>query len=46
MEVPVSIEVDPETLKKRTSQLFFELEAIDADLKVTEEARFLGPNPA
>ncbi|MCK4707756.1 MAG: cytochrome c oxidase accessory protein CcoG, partial [Gammaproteobacteria bacterium] len=45
VEIPVSIEVDPETLKQRTSEIFFKLEAIDDDLAVVEEARFLGPRP-
>ena len=43
VEVPVSIEVDPETLKQRTTEIFFKLDAIDSDLSITEEARFLGP---
>jgi len=45
VEVPLSIEVDPEKLHKRTSDIMFTLKAKDADLKVTEEARFLGPIP-
>jgi len=43
VEVPVSIEVDPELLKQRTSEIFFKLDAINSDLGITEEARFLGP---
>jgi len=45
LEVPVSIEIDPDKLEKRTSEVFFRLEAIDSDLSVIEEARFLGPMP-
>ncbi len=45
VELPVSIEMDPENLKKRTSEVFFKLEAIDSELSVIEEARFLGPRP-
>lgn len=46
IEVPVSIEIDPAKLEKRTSEVFFKLEAIDADnLSITQEARFLGPIP-
>ena len=44
-EVPVSIEIDPETLNKRSSEIFFKLETIDGELSVVEEARFLGPRP-
>lgn len=44
-ELPVSLEIDPDTLNKRTSQVFFKLEAVDAELSVVEEARFLGPMP-
>ncbi len=43
VEIPVTIEIDPELLQKRSSEVFFQLEAIDADLSVIEEARFLGP---
>jgi len=43
LEVPVSIEVDPDTLEKRTSEVFFKLETLESDLEVIEEARFLGP---
>jgi cytochrome c oxidase accessory protein FixG len=45
LEVPVSIEVDPDSLAKRTSEVFFKLETLDANLSVVEEARFLGPIP-
>ncbi len=45
LDVPVSIEVDPDQLKKRTSEIFFKLKAVDSDLSVIEEARFLGPIP-
>ncbi len=43
VEIPMSIEVDPENLKQRTTEIFFTLEAVDTNLSVTEEARFLGP---
>ena len=43
LELPVSIEVDPDKLEKRTTEVFFRLEATDTDLSVVEEARFLGP---
>ena len=43
VEIPMSIEVDPANLKQRTTEIFFKLEAIDTNLSVTEEARFLGP---
>lgn len=45
VEIPVSIEVDPENLKQKTSTLHITLAAKNADLSITEEARFLGPNP-
>ncbi len=45
LEVPVSIEADPDKLEKRTSEIFFKLEAVDTDLNTVEEARFLGPRP-
>lgn len=43
IEVPVRLVVDPEVLSQRSSEVVFHLEAIDADLKTDEEARFLGP---
>ncbi len=43
VEVPVSIEVDPENLERKTSQVFFTIKADDTDLSVVEEARFIGP---
>jgi cytochrome c oxidase accessory protein FixG len=45
VEVPVSIEVDPADLKRKTSQVFFTLKADDSDLSMVEEARFIGPKP-
>ncbi len=45
VEVPVSIEVDPEDLERKTSQVFFTIKADDTDLSVVEEARFIGPKP-
>jgi len=43
IEVPVRLVVDPEYLKKRSSDVQFQLKAIDADLSAEEDARFLGP---
>ena len=46
VEVPVSIEVDPDKLEQRTSPVYFTLQASDdPELKTVEEARFLGPVP-
>jgi len=46
VELPVSIEIDPEKLEKRTSQIHFTMRATDTDeLNIIEEARFLGPYP-
>lgn len=45
VEVPVSIEVNPADLQKRTSPVYFTLKADGTDLSITEEARFLGPYP-
>lgn len=43
VDVPVRLIVDPESLKKRSSEVQFQLKAIDADLSVNTDARFLGP---
>ncbi len=44
-EVAVRLQADPGNLAKRSTEVTFELQAIDnPKLKVTEEARFLGPN--
>jgi len=46
VEVPVSIEVDPDKLEQRTSPVHFRLQATDdPELVTVEEARFLGPVP-
>ncbi len=45
VDVPLSVEVDPEKLHQRTSDITFTLKARDADLQTTEKARFLGPIP-
>ena len=45
IELPVSIEMDPDKLTQRATEVFFTLETIDADMSITEEARFLGPLP-
>ncbi len=45
VEVPLSVEVDPEKLEKRSSEIHFTIKALDSDLATTEEARFLGPGP-
>ena len=41
----VSIEIDPDKLDKRTSEVFFKLETVENDVFIIEEARFLGPLP-
>lgn len=43
VELPISIEANPDNLKKRTSEFFFKLESLDSDISIVEEARFLGP---
>ena len=44
VELPVRVNIDPENLEERSSEISFHLDAIDGeDLSVTEEARFLGP---
>ncbi len=44
VELPVRVNIDPEMLQQRSSEISFHLDAIDAEeLSVTEEARFLGP---
>lgn len=46
MEVPVRLQADSDALYKRSSQIVFNLIAMDANnLYVTEEARFIGPIP-
>lgn len=45
VEVPLSIEMDPADLKTKTSAVYFSMKAVDADLSIREEARFLGPIP-
>ena len=46
VEIPVSIEADPDKLTERSTPVFFRLQATDEpDLEATEEARFLGPVP-
>lgn len=45
VEVPVSIEVDPANLQRKTSQVFFTIKADETDLVMVEEARFIGPKP-
>ncbi len=46
VEVPVSIEVDPDKLTERASTVFFKLQASDdPELETREEARFIGPVP-
>lgn len=44
IDVPVRIIVDPFVLKSRSTEVEIHLNALDADLSTTEEARFLGPN--
>ncbi len=44
IELPVRVNIDPELLQARSTEISFHLNAIDGDdLSVTEEARFLGP---
>jgi len=43
VEVPVRVNIDPESLQDRSTEISFHLETVGADLSVTEEARFLGP---
>jgi len=43
VEVAMSIEIDPELLKQRTSEIFFKLDTLDGSLSTIQEARFLGP---
>jgi len=44
VELPVRVNIDPEDLQQRSTEIRFHLDAIDEDdLSVTEEARFLGP---
>ncbi len=46
VEVPVRVQVDPYDLEKRSSELSFEIYAMDDEtLKVSEDARFIGPVP-
>ncbi len=45
IELPVSIEMDPDKLTQRATEVFFTLQTTDADMSITEEARFLGPLP-
>jgi cytochrome c oxidase accessory protein FixG len=43
-ELPVRVQVDAENLQQRSNEITFTLKALDQeDLKVIEEARFLGP---
>ena len=47
IEVPVRAQIDPETLKARSSEIEFKLIAIDNEiLHVSEQARFVGPLPS
>jgi len=44
VELPVRVNVDPENLQERSTEISFHLDALDGDdLSVTEKARFLGP---
>jgi cytochrome c oxidase accessory protein FixG len=44
LEVPISIEVNPDLLDKRTTEFTFRLETIeDPSIYIVEEARYLGP---
>jgi cytochrome c oxidase accessory protein FixG len=44
IELPVRVNIDPEHLQERSTEISFHLNAIeDGSLSATEEARFLGP---
>lgn len=43
VEMPVRIAVDPESLKKRSTEITFHLKSVQGDLETEEHARFLGP---
>jgi cytochrome c oxidase accessory protein FixG len=45
VELPVSIEANPDKLKERSTEIFFKLEVIDSDINIVEDSRFLGPLP-
>lgn len=46
IELPLRVQIDPDNLNKRSTVLFFSLNAIDTDeLYVEEEARLIGPLP-
>jgi len=44
VELPVRVNIDPESLQERSTEISFHLNALEGDdLSVTEKARFLGP---
>ena len=44
VELPVRVNIDPENLQERSSEISFHVDALNGDdLSVTEKARFLGP---
>lgn len=44
MDVPVRLRADPEQIKKRSTEITFEIQAVDdPSLKADAESRFLGP---
>ena len=46
IEIPVRVQIDSESIANRSSEIEFSLVADDVpDLRVTEEARFIGPIP-
>ncbi len=43
-EIPVQVRVDPVSLKRVSSEIYFSLQALDRpDLHITEKTRFIGP---
>jgi hypothetical protein len=46
LSVPVTVQADPYKLEQRSTEILFTVRALDDDaLYVTQEARFLGPEP-
>ncbi|MGB0713476.1 MAG: cytochrome c oxidase accessory protein CcoG [Gammaproteobacteria bacterium] len=47
LDLPARIEADPENLSARSTEISFEVRALDdPELKVVQDARFLGPIPS
>ena len=43
IELPVRVQVDADNLKQRSNEISFTLDALDDELHIVEDARFLGP---